>query len=169
MSLPQDRQERADVGPEQPLDLQHWILHVEGLVSQPLTLSLDDLAALDSEMALVSDVTCPDRSIGIAGKEYEGALLTRLLRLARPTDDARYVCVHAGEFIAAFSLESLDRRIPMLAIRKHGAPLTWADGGPIRLVAAKGACFDTVKWVERISLERDASSATALSIVRARR
>ena len=57
----------------------------------------------------------------------------------------------------------------MLAYLRDGRELTWAEGGPVRLVVAKGACFDTVKWVERIELSETDTAATALDIVRARR
>jgi DMSO/TMAO reductase YedYZ molybdopterin-dependent catalytic subunit len=53
-------------------------------------------------------------------------------------------------------------------VRRNGAPMTWEEGGPVRLVVTTGACFDTVKWITRVALERDSSTATALDFVRAR-
>jgi DMSO/TMAO reductase YedYZ molybdopterin-dependent catalytic subunit len=128
---------------------------------------VEELAA-GPVVALRSDVECPD-GIGTAGAEFEGVPLADVLARAGVDAEARYLCVHSGAFTAAFALESLDRRNGILAVRKNGQRLSWEDGGPVRVAVAKGACFETVKWVERITLERDASSATALSIVRARR
>jgi len=117
---------------------------------------------------LVSGVDCPD-GIGTRGATYTGVPLVDLLRELGPAEDGAYVTVTAGTFTAAFALESLGRRNAILALRRNGERLTWEQGGPVRLVVEKGACFDTVKWVESIAVERDASSATALSIVKARR
>ncbi|MFN0093654.1 MAG: molybdopterin-dependent oxidoreductase [Dehalococcoidia bacterium] len=100
--------------------------------------------------------------------EYDGIPLATFVDALGPLPGARYVCVHAGPYVQAFALESLGRRDALLAYRRDGAPINWDQGGPVRLIPAKGGCFDAVKWVDGITLEADASTATALDIVRAR-
>jgi DMSO/TMAO reductase YedYZ molybdopterin-dependent catalytic subunit len=139
-----------------------------GLVDNPMTLSVPDLMATTGRISLVSQVSCPD-GIGTAGAVYEGVPIESLLDLAGVQARAQYVCVGSGPFAASFAIESLDRRQSILATLKNGEPLTWEDGGPVRLVVAKGACFDTVKWVERLSIDEDSSGGTALSIIKSRR
>lgn len=169
MATPESSRRATHVGPTEPATLDTWTLEVSGLVAQPSRLTLGDLADLEGRASLTSKTQCPDGPIGTDGSTFEGVPLAWLVEQAGVLEDARYVCVHSGPFTAAFALDSLDRRQSLLATRKDGHRLTWIDGGPVRLVVEQGACFDTVKWVTQVTLERDASSATALSIVRSRR
>ena len=163
MSLP-DRP--THVGPDSVPEV--WKLSVGGLVNARLELSLEELAALGPRETSVSSAECPE-GFGTNGYTFEGVPLAVLADLAGVSPDARYVSVQSGPFVASFRLESLGRRGAILATVRDGEPLTYASGGPIRLVPAQGACFDSVKWVERIWLDADGSRATAAEIVRRRR
>lgn len=157
---------RDQVGPEARDDVSGWTLRVDGLVSNAAEHTLGALAELGAQ-PLRSDVTCPD---GAGGKpEYTGVPLHELIELAKPLPGATHVLVHSGDYVASFRLESLGRRQAIVAHTRAGEPISWQQGGALRLVVAKGACFDSVKWVERIELTDDDGAATALKIVRARR
>jgi DMSO/TMAO reductase YedYZ molybdopterin-dependent catalytic subunit len=82
---------------------------------------------------------------------------------------ARYVTIGSGGFVTAFELDSLTRRNAILADTRNDVPLAPEDGGPIRLMFTQGACFEAIKAVEWVELTEDASKATALEIVKARR
>ena len=133
-----------------------------------MRLSVDALAAHGAEEQASGGTYCPEGFATTSG-DWRGVSLRALMDEVRPSPEARYVSVHSGPFVASFRLESLDRRQAILATSLNGEPVSWAAGGPIRLVPASGACFETVQWVERISLDSDGSGATALDIVRARR
>ena len=163
---PSDR--ATHVGPQQPRDLADWAVAIGGMVRRPFAAPLRELAASAGRKALTSRVQCPD-GVGTAGATFDGVRLADLIEQAQPDGDARYVCIHSGAFTEAFPRGSIRRRGFLLADRRNGQPLTWLEGGPLRLVVARGACSDTVKWVERVTLERDRSSATAASMIRARR
>ena len=157
----------VQVGPA-PVPLEQWRLAVDGLVQHPLALSRAELAAHPVELLGDSSVRCPD-GFGISGGTYAGVRMETVLTSVAPLPEATWVAIHAGEYCVTFEIESLPRRNVFRALTRDGQDLTYETGGPVRLVMAKGACFDSAKWVDRISLERDGSSATALSIVKKRR
>lgn len=169
MTAPEAPRRDDHVGPARPDSLAGWLLHVDGLVARPGSFTTDDLARLGTGGAFRSGVTCPDGPIGLAGAEYEGVDLEDLIAHMGPLPTASQVLVHSGDYVASFRLESLGRRQAVLAFRREGRPLAWAEGGPVRLVVGSGACFDTVKWVERVELAETDTAATALEIIRARR
>jgi DMSO/TMAO reductase YedYZ molybdopterin-dependent catalytic subunit len=159
---------RSDhVGAERPESLDGWTIEVGGLVKRPLSLTVAALEALGELIEVRTDLECAE-GISTAGAVYHGIPLADALDAASPADDARYVTVQSGPYVAAFPRESLGREEAVLAVRRNGAPMTWEEGGPVRLVVTTGACFDTVKWITRVALERDSSTATALDFVRAR-
>jgi DMSO/TMAO reductase YedYZ molybdopterin-dependent catalytic subunit len=47
-------------------------------------------------------------------------------------------------------------------------PLTPEHGAPLRLVAPGRACFDSIKWVERLEVLADAVPTTGATIARTR-
>ena len=169
MLRPESEPRRSQhIGPARPGSLDAWTIDVGGLITRPLTLAISQLAALDSPVSLRSSGKC-GAGPGVSDGLFEGLPLLSLASHVGVQPEARYVCVHSAGFTAAFALDSLVRRETILALRKDGVPLDWSDGGPVRVVAVKGACFDMVKWVERVTFEAGNSSATAVPIVRARR
>jgi DMSO/TMAO reductase YedYZ molybdopterin-dependent catalytic subunit len=156
------------VGPQEPSSLESWTLEVAGLVNSPRTLTVAGVSRLGAPLHADGGVNCPEGFATTRG-DWSGVSLLAVMEAVQPRLDARYVSIHSGDFVAAFRLESIDRRGAVLATALDGRPIPWSVGGPIRLVPSSGACFDTVKWVQRISFDPDGSAATALEIVRARR
>lgn len=143
-----------------------WQIDVGGLCERPAVLGFESLRAL-GWIEMRSDVRCRAGS-GLDGSLWGGVPLTWLVALCAPTANARYAIVHSGPYATGFRLDSLERRCAILALAADGQLLDEASGGPVRLVVAKGACFDMVKAVDAISFEADGSSATALTMVRRR-
>lgn len=143
-----------------------WQIEVRGLCERPAVLGYEALRAL-GWMELRSVVRCPAGS-GLDGRLWGGVPLTWLVALCAPTAGARYAIIHSGPYATGFRIDSLDRRCAILALAADGRLLDGASGGPVRLVVAKGACFDMVKAGDAISFEADGSSATAITMVRRR-
>lgn len=143
-----------------------WQIAVGGLCERPAVLGFDALRAL-GWIEMRSDVRCPAGS-GLDGSLWGGVPLTWVVALCAPTAAARYAIIHSGPYATGFRLDSLERRCAILALAADGKLLDRASGGPVRLVVAKGACFDMVKAVDAISFEADGSSATAITMVRRR-
>ena len=143
-----------------------WRLEVRGMCEQPISLGAVELRALGL-IEMRSEVRCPAGS-GLDGSLWSGVPLSALIERCKPAAGARYAIIHSGPYATGFRLESLERRGAILALTANGETLDATRGGPVRLVVAKGACFDMVKAVDGVSFEADGSSATAVTMVRRR-
>jgi DMSO/TMAO reductase YedYZ molybdopterin-dependent catalytic subunit len=76
--------------------------------------------------------------------------LADVVALAGPLPAARYVRVHAGEYIVSVPLDGAGAAL--LCDELNGRPLPPAHGAPWRLLVPGGACFTSVKWVDRLEL-----------------
>lgn len=143
-----------------------WRIDVGGLCDRPASLGPSELRALGT-VEMRPEVRCPADS-GLDGSLWGGVPLAELARHVQPLDEARYAIIRSGPYAVGFQIESLERRGAILALTADGAELDPGHGGPVRLVVAKGACFDMVKAVDAITFEADGSSATAVTMVRRR-
>jgi DMSO/TMAO reductase YedYZ molybdopterin-dependent catalytic subunit len=73
-----------------------------------------------------------------------------VLALAKPLPTAHYVRVHAGNYVVPLSLAEAEHAL--LADTLNDQPLAVEHGAPWRLALAGGACFTSVKWVDRLEL-----------------
>lgn len=139
-------------------------LDVSGLVERPRALSAAELGALPRER-LTEPFVC-EEGWSVERVQWEGISLRAALALCAPLPEARFVRVSAGDYQLALSLDELDRAL--LCDRLDDAPLTREHGAPWRLVLSGGACFTSVKWVDRLELAADAGVETAERIARGR-
>lgn len=136
-----------------------WRLVVDGLVANPLRLELAELRMLPAKSQVVMH-NCIQGWSGIA--EWKGVPMDRLLALAEPLPEARYVAVWAaqhpesdGPYYECLDLEVLRAPQCILAYEMNGAPLLVAHGAPLRLRVENQLGFKMVKWVERIEVVDD--------------
>lgn len=140
-------------------------LKVDGLVSNPLELGPEELAALP-RASLAEAFRC-EEGWEVPGLTWEGMPLIEVIAPARPTAEARFVRVGAGDYVVPIPLEQASGAL--LCDRLNGAPLTLQHGAPWRLVLPGGACFTSVKWVDRLTLTAEAGENDGERIARARR
>ena len=119
-----------------------WSLDITGLVTRPLTLSLDDYLGLDHR-ELVFDIHCVT-SWTRFGSRFAGVPLSSLLDPAR---DARFVSFsdrdHHTSLPLAVAMES-----SWLVHKFDGKPLSIEHGGPVRVVTPGKYFYKSLKWVE---------------------
>ena len=139
---------------------------VVGLVETPRLLTIERIHALPV-VAFTADFAC-EEGWTVPEQRWRGASLTDVLALAGVQPGARYVGVGSGGFLAMLPLDQVTADAPLLAYELNDAPLPPEHGGPLRLVAPWTACFQSVKWVDRLVLVADASSETASTVARAR-
>ncbi|HZR97075.1 MAG TPA: molybdopterin-dependent oxidoreductase [Chloroflexota bacterium] len=139
-------------------------LRIDGLVAAPRTLTAADLAALP-RADLAEPFVC-EEGWQVPGLRWRGVPLGALLALAGPQPAARYVRAYAGEY--AVPLPLADAGDALLAETLNDAPLTVEHGAPWRLVVPGGACFTSVKWVERLELTAEPGPNDGERIARAR-
>jgi DMSO/TMAO reductase YedYZ molybdopterin-dependent catalytic subunit len=140
-------------------------LKVDGLVSYPLELDPEALATLPRS-SLTEAFRC-EEGWEVPGLTWEGVPLVEVIAPARPASEARFVRVGAGGYVVPIPLEQAFRAL--LCDRLNGAPLTLRHGAPWRLVLPGGACFTSVKWVDRLTLTAEAGENDGERIARARR
>jgi DMSO/TMAO reductase YedYZ molybdopterin-dependent catalytic subunit len=133
-----------------------WALKVNGLVKHPLSLSLGQLALLDSRTQ--TTMHCCDEGWN-AVATWTGVPLARVLALAEPLARAAYVVFHCldkredGElYYESIDLSDANHPQTMLAYRMNGRPLPVGNGAPLRLRVETQIGYKNAKYVDRIEL-----------------
>jgi len=130
-------------------------LEITGAVDRPLSLSWDEVAALQTERQ-VSDFHCVT-GWSVPGVRWEGIRLQQLWDMARPTSEARHVRFVSLESPYVDTLTFRQTTMPqvMLAHTMDGKPISRAHGAPMRLVIPQMYGYKGVKWLARIELVPD--------------
>jgi DMSO/TMAO reductase YedYZ molybdopterin-dependent catalytic subunit len=102
----------------------------------------------------------------VAGLCWGGVRLAELLALAQPLPAARYVRAGAGSYVVPVRLP--DAAGARVCDELNGTPLSIEHGAPWRLVLPGGACYTSVKWLDRLKLTAEAGEHAAQRIARAR-
>jgi DMSO/TMAO reductase YedYZ molybdopterin-dependent catalytic subunit len=134
------------------VDLKEYRLKVDGDVSNPLKLALDDLRVL-SGVRRTLKIQC---ILGWAADvPWEGVLLSELLSLASAPENLAQVTVESVTGHKT-TLNSHDLANPdnMIATKTGGLPLTVEHGYPARLVAPTRSGLNWVKYVSRITCKK---------------
>ena len=143
-----------------------WRLKVDGLVHQPLNLSLANLRALPARTQITRH-DCVEGWSAIA--KWTGVPLSLMLQSAGMAPNARYVVFHCaddldgstdGSGLYYESVDLIDAFHPqtILAYAMNGAPLTVEHGAPVRMRIERQLGYKHAKYVMRVevvdSLER---------------
>jgi len=137
-----------------------WRLVVDGLVEQPLSLSLEDLRALPARTQITRH-DCVEGWSAIA--KWTGVPLAHVLALARAKPEALYVVFHcadeleltldgSGRYYESIDLVDAHHPQTILAYAMNDAPLPIANGAPLRLRVERQLGYKMAKYVMRIEL-----------------
>jgi sulfoxide reductase catalytic subunit YedY len=108
---------------------QEWRLEVNGLVENPLTLSLEDLRALERRDQITKH-NCIQGWTAIA--KWSGVPLTALIELARPKPEARYAVFHGMDDKATSAAEAEESRATSTRPSTYGCCATRKRSSPMR-------------------------------------
>jgi DMSO/TMAO reductase YedYZ molybdopterin-dependent catalytic subunit len=158
------------------IDANSWQLHISGQVSNPISLSLDQLKARPRQEVTFT-VECsgnnglPFFQSGVGNARWVGTSLSEILKAVQIKDDAVEVVffgtdqgeevVHQGtpleyKFTANFarSMPIADAMSPvnMLCYEMNGEPLPTDHGFPCRLIAPGWFGIANVKWLTRVEV-----------------
>lgn len=135
-------------------DPSRYRLAVGGLVDQPLSLSLDDIAALP-QTQMTKDFQCVT-GWRVDDVPWSGVRLRDLLDAAGVTDDAEALALTSfdGAYTESLTLEQARRDDMLVATTMYGAPIEVKHGAPVRLVAAPMYGYKSIKWLSGIDLTR---------------
>jgi DMSO/TMAO reductase YedYZ molybdopterin-dependent catalytic subunit len=165
------QRERREVLPVHPVPAvlaapDDWRLRVDGLVAQPLDLSISEVEVLGAQ-ARTADFVCEEGWM-VPEQQWAGIAVAAILGHAGVQPAARFLKVYAGDFTVLLPLEEVLTDGTLLARCLNGMPLTPEHGAPLRLVAPGRACFYSVKWVDRLEVLADEAPTTGATIARNR-
>jgi DMSO/TMAO reductase YedYZ molybdopterin-dependent catalytic subunit len=129
-------------------DAARWRLRVDGLVTRPLALALDDLRALP-RLEHEGSFTC-ERGWEDGQLRWQGAALSAVLALAEPSPSATALYAHSGDFRSLVPLATAPGAF--LAYQLAGQALTVERGAPCRLIVVDPESQLSLKWVDRLEL-----------------
>jgi DMSO/TMAO reductase YedYZ molybdopterin-dependent catalytic subunit len=140
----------VDPVPDVPPD--KWVVKIDGLVDQPLTIDRSAWTALQ-RMDETVDFHCVE-GWTVDDVRWGGVAPSVLLDQAGVRPEAKYAIVHAygGVYLSTLPLDLIRHDKSMLADSLNGEPLPPKHGGPLRLVVPVQLGYKNVKWVERIEL-----------------
>ncbi len=129
-----------------------WRLEIGGLVSNPQTLSYDDLLSLP-QAEQVSTFHCVT-GWTVEDVHWAGVRFADLLAAAKPLPQAKALSFVSAElpYVDSLTLEQVLEPDVMLAHRLDGAPLSQPHGAPVRVVIPEMYGYKGVKWLQRIEL-----------------
>jgi len=128
------------------IDARAWSLELKGHVSEPASITYDELAALPQER-VAATIDCTGG--WYSAQEWEGVRLGVLLDRAGLRSSVRSIVVGSVTgYARAYPVD--EARDMLLALRVGGRPLEHGHGFPARVVAPGRRGFWWVKWVTEI-------------------
>jgi DMSO/TMAO reductase YedYZ molybdopterin-dependent catalytic subunit len=138
-----------NVGEPVNVDPKGYRLSIDGDVSHPLQLTLDELHSIPS-VSETQTIYCQGEWSALVA--WEGIPLSRLLSLARAPSTFDHLTV---ESVADYSMDLTQNDIAdsgaMIALKAGSAPLKLEHGYPARLVVPGKPGYEWVKCVARIT------------------
>jgi len=134
-----------------------WRLVIDGLVQQPLQLSLRQLRAMTSRTQITRH-DCVEGWSAIG--QWTGVPLSAVLRMAAPRPEARYVVFHCADpmdadgtkYYESIDFEDAYHPQTILAYELNGASLPIANGAPLRVRIERQLGYKMAKYIMRIEL-----------------
>ncbi len=149
---------RTDINLEPPsLDAATWQLPIDGQVSRPLSLTLDQIRSGYSSQDLFVTLSCVSNPLGgslISTTLWTGVPFRDILTQAQPLPSAHYAHITAADgFDEAVDIAMVqdDPRI-MLVYEWNGEPLPEKHGYPLRIYIPDLYGMKQPKWITGINL-----------------
>jgi DMSO/TMAO reductase YedYZ molybdopterin-dependent catalytic subunit len=143
-----------------------WRLHVQGLVEEPLALTLEDLLALPQvtrEVTLECIGNYPDGTL-LSSAPFTGVLLGDVLALAGRSSRARGLQLLGLDGYPAYLPASVaDTDEALLAHSVHGEPLPLDHGPPLRALLPGRYGMFSIKWLDSLTLTREYATYGSLA------
>ncbi len=128
-----------------------WRFTIDGMVSNPGSLSLADLQSYPPR-SQITQVICEEGWNFIA--EWTGVPLSHVLQLAGILPQAKYVVYFSVERYWVDSIDMADALHPqtILTYAMNGAPLPIGHGAPLRMRLPRQLGYKSVKYLNRLTV-----------------
>ena len=150
-----------------------WDIQIDGLVHQPLTLSLNELNQFPKQNRTYRFRCVEGWSMVVP---WSGILLKDLLARAKPKADAKFVRFESllrpsemiGQrrttlpwpYVEGLRLDEALHPLTLLATGMYGEPLAKQNGAPVRLIVPWKYGFKSTKAIVKITLENEQTKTT---------
>ncbi|MGB3307977.1 MAG: molybdopterin-dependent oxidoreductase [Thermomicrobiales bacterium] len=135
-----------------------WSIKIDGLVTNPLTLTRSDLEALQVH-DFVSTLTCISNPIAgplIGTARWTGVPLATVLRKAGIGAGAfKLICEGEDGYSDSIPIERALMPEPHIVWAMNGEPLPRLHGTPVRLIVPGLYGIKNVKWLTKLTVTRD--------------
>jgi len=135
-------------------DFADYRLRVNGLVDNPVELTLTQLRALPHHEQITQHF-CIQGWSGVA--KWGGVSMQSIIDLVHPRPEAKWVVFYSlgdgpdgGIYYDAHPIEQMTYQLTMLAYDMNGEPLSFGHGAPLRLRNEVQLGFKQVKWVKGV-------------------
>ena len=142
-------------------DFADYRLRINGLVANPVELSLAQLRALPHHEQITQHF-CIQGWSGVA--KWGGVSMQTIMDLVRPEPGARWVVFYSlgdgpdkGIYYDAHPIEQMSYHLTMLSYDMNGEPLSFGHGAPLRLRNETQLGFKQVKWIKGVEFVADFS------------
>jgi DMSO/TMAO reductase YedYZ molybdopterin-dependent catalytic subunit len=141
---PSDQFKRLQAG-----GFKDWRLSIEGLVAQPVSLSVDDVRRMRAGRQ-ITEIACEEGWSYVA--EWIGTPLVEVLRVAGVMPQARYVVYFSIQAPWWDSVDMADALHPqtLVAYAMNDGDLPVPFGGPLRLRVPRQLGYKSVKYINRL-------------------
>ncbi len=135
-------------------DFENYRLTINGLVDNPVTLSLAEVRALPYHEQITQHF-CIQGWSGVA--KWGGVSMQEILDLVKPNPEAKWVIFYSiasgpegGLYYDAQPIEQMRYALTMLAYDMNDEPVSYGHGAPLRLRNETQLGFKMVKWIQGI-------------------
>jgi DMSO/TMAO reductase YedYZ molybdopterin-dependent catalytic subunit len=135
---------------EPEIDLETYRLNVTGLVEKEISLSFDQLKAMEADERLV-ELPCVE---GWSEEAFwKGPRLSRVLEVSGIRDGVETVVFSSpGGYTTSLTMADIREVDPLLAYEVNGERLPDEQGYPLRMVVPDRLGYKWIKWVDGIEL-----------------
>ncbi|MBI1805947.1 MAG: molybdopterin-dependent oxidoreductase [Ignavibacteria bacterium] len=135
------------------IDLAHWTLTVEGMVTKPGQYTLQQIMSLPKRVMNTRHCCVEGWSMI---PQWGGTPLRDFLHLVGADVNAKYVAVECGdEYYTSFDMPSILHPQTMLCYEAYQKPLALEHGAPMRIVMPTKLGYKSAKWVNKLVVAND--------------
>ena len=132
------------------LNREDYTLSIDGLVENPVKLTLDQIKKLPKLNETV-DIHCVT-TWSKFDMQWAGVPFKEVVKLAKPKTGASFVIMHCadGGFTTSLPISDMVDNDVLVAYEYDGKPITDNHGGPVRTVVPKKYFYKSAKWLVRL-------------------